>query len=36
MAVLPRAVDYWTDDAVHQCFSVLVRWSEVLKTRKKI
>ena len=26
MAVSSRAVDYWTDDAVLRCFSVLVRW----------
>ena len=35
MAVSSRAVDYWTDDAVQQCFSVLVRWYDALKTRKK-
>ena len=35
MAVSSRAVGYWADDAVQQCFSVLVRWYDVLKTRKK-
>ena len=35
MAVSSRAVDYWTDDAVQQCFSALVRWYDVWKIRKK-
>ena len=34
MAVLSRAVDYWTDDAFQQCSSVLVRWYDVLKYQK--
>ena len=28
--------DYWTDDAIQQCFAVVVRWYDVLKTRKKL
>ena len=35
MVISSRAVAYWTDDAVQQCFSVLVRRYDVLKTGKK-
>ena len=35
MAISSRAVEYWTDDAVQQCSSVLVCWCDVLKTREK-
>ena len=37
MPVSSRIGDYWIDDdAVQQCFSVLVRLYDVLKTRKKL